>query len=45
MTWGVKSDYAITRIPGSGALDMPQGLGVRQSSGALNVTIIPCELE
>jgi xanthine dehydrogenase accessory factor len=37
MTWGVKSDYAITRIPGSGALDMPQGLGVRQSSGALSV--------
>ena len=37
VTWGVKSDYAITRIPGSGAIDMPQGLGVRQSSGALGV--------
>jgi xanthine dehydrogenase accessory factor len=37
MTWGVRNDYAITRIPVGGALDMPQGLGVRQSSGALGV--------
>jgi xanthine dehydrogenase accessory factor len=37
MTWGVKSDYAITRIPDSGALDTLQGFGVRQSSGTLSV--------
>jgi xanthine dehydrogenase accessory factor len=33
--WGVKGDHSITRVPGGEVLDMPQGLGVRQSSGAL----------
>ena len=35
MAWGVKGDYMITPLPASEALDRPQGLGVRQSSGAL----------
>ena len=35
ITWGVKSDYSITRASSSEVLDRPQGFGVRQSSGAL----------
>ena len=35
MAWGVKGDYSITRVPGSESRNMPQGLGVRQPSGAL----------
>jgi xanthine dehydrogenase accessory factor len=34
MAWGVKGDYSITRAPGNESFDMPQGLGVRQPSGA-----------
>jgi xanthine dehydrogenase accessory factor len=35
MAWGVKGDFSITRIPLSEPSDVPQGPGVRQSSGAL----------
>ena len=35
MEWGVKGDYSIKRAPGIEASEMPQGFGVRQSSGAL----------
>ena len=35
MAWGVKGDFSITSVPLSDPSDMPQGLGVRQSSGAL----------
>ncbi len=35
MVWGVKGDFSITRDPLSEVSDVPQGLGVRQSSGAL----------
>jgi xanthine dehydrogenase accessory factor len=37
MTWGVKDDYSIARVPGSEAIEVPQGPGVRQSSGALGL--------
>ena len=35
MAWGVKGDFSITSFPLSEPSDVPQGLGVRQSSGAL----------
>jgi xanthine dehydrogenase accessory factor len=35
IAWAVKDDYSITRVPVTAACDMPQGFGVRQSSGAL----------
>jgi xanthine dehydrogenase accessory factor len=34
MSWGVKGDHTIARMPGSESLDTPQGFGVRQPSGA-----------
>jgi xanthine dehydrogenase accessory factor len=46
LTWGVKSDYAITRVPGSGALDMPQDGGAPKGGDWLyqETVTAPCAL-
>jgi xanthine dehydrogenase accessory factor len=40
MGWGVKADYCISRTPGNRKCEVPQGLGVRQSSGAMEAARI-----
>jgi xanthine dehydrogenase accessory factor len=45
LAWGVKTDFSVAEATGSEALDVPQGLGVRQSSGALAAADQPDETQ
>ena len=38
MSWGIKDDYSIAWLTGSESFDTPQGIGARQTAGALKTT-------
>jgi xanthine dehydrogenase accessory factor len=45
LAWGVKADYSVAEAADSEPPDIPQGLGVRQSSGALAAANPPNQTE